>query len=233
MVVVNAEVTVAYDLSKINFDVDEEHQTLYITDIPAPEIKIFPDLKYYDISGDYLNPFNANDFNKIKDEVHIAIGKRIDNSNLKENAENRLISELSRFYVLTNSLGWKLVYNKQTITDGKELEKLNFHWMEEPMDESSMSSYIWLSDQLDLPILGPETMQGKLATRAEWITNNACDILRGGVGDVGGLTPLMKIIHLAESFNMALEVHGGGAGNLHALLSMAIPGELYERGLLI
>ena len=115
---------------------------------------------------------------------------------------------------------------------GKELEKLNFHWMEEPMDESSMSSYIWLSDQLDLPILGPETMQGKLATRAEWITNNACDILRGGVGDVGGLTPLMKIIHLAESFNMALEVHGGGAGNLHALLSMAIPGELYERGLL-
>ncbi|MEH6705067.1 MAG: DUF4230 domain-containing protein [Galbibacter orientalis] len=126
LVVVNAEVTVAYDLSKINFDVDEEHQTLYITDIPAPEIKIFPDLKYYDISGDYLNPFNANDFNKIKDEVHIAIGKRIDNSNLKENAENRLISELSHFYVLTNSLGWKLVYNKQTITDGKELEKLNF-----------------------------------------------------------------------------------------------------------
>ena len=31
LVVVNAEVTVAYDLSKINFDVDEEHQTLYIT----------------------------------------------------------------------------------------------------------------------------------------------------------------------------------------------------------
>ena len=49
---------------------------------------------------------------------------------------------------------------------------------------------------------------------------------------MGGLTPLMKIIHLAESFNMALEVHGGGAGNLPALLSMAIPGELYERGLL-
>ena len=115
---------------------------------------------------------------------------------------------------------------------GKELEKLNFHWMEEPMDESSMSSYIWLSDQLDLPILGPETMQGKIATRAEWISHKACDILRGGVGDVGGLTPLMKIVHLAEAFNMAMEVHGGGAGNLHALLSMAIPGEFYERGLL-
>lgn len=126
LVVVNAEVTVAYDLSKINFEIDEENKTLYITKIPEPEIKIFPDLKYYDISGDYLNPFNANDFNKIKNQVTVSIRKKVDNSNLKENAENRLISELSRFYVLTNSLGWKLVYNKQTINDGKELEKLNF-----------------------------------------------------------------------------------------------------------
>ena len=29
-----------------------------------------------------------------------------------------------------------------------------------------------------------------------------------------------------------MEVHGGGAGNLHALCAMGIPGEYYERGLL-
>ena len=95
-----------------------------------------------------------------------------------------------------------------------------------------MSSYKWLSDQLDIPVIGPETMTGKISTRAEWIKNDVVDILRGGVGDLGGLTPLMKVARLAESFNMAMEVHGGKEGNLHALGSMRLPGEFYERGLL-
>ncbi len=115
---------------------------------------------------------------------------------------------------------------------GKELEKLDYHWFEEPMDEHSTSSYVWLAEQLDIPVIGPESAEGKMQTRAEWIARGACDISRGGVGDVGGLTPLMKIVHLAEAFNMAMEVHGGGAGNLNALGAMGIPGEFYERGLL-
>ena len=115
---------------------------------------------------------------------------------------------------------------------GRELEKLNFYWLEEPMDEHSISSYVWLTDQLNINILGPETAEGSLYTRAEWIGRNACDVLRGGVGDLGGITPLMKVAHLAEAFGMAMEVHGGGAGNLQALGAMPIPGELYERGLL-
>lgn len=121
---------------------------------------------------------------------------------------------------------------EQSLYIGKELEKLGYHWFEEPMDEHNVSSYVWLAEQLDIPILGPETAEGKMATRAEWILRGACDILRGGVGDVGGITPLMKIAHLAESFGMAMEVHGGGAGNLAVLGAMGIPGEFYERGLL-
>jgi L-alanine-DL-glutamate epimerase-like enolase superfamily enzyme len=115
---------------------------------------------------------------------------------------------------------------------GKELEKLNFYWLEEPMDEHSISSYVWLAGQLALPLVGPETAEGKMYTRAEWILRGASDISRAGVWDVGGITPLMKTVHLCESFGVRLEVHGGGAGNLHALCAMGIPGEYYERGLL-
>ena len=82
----------------------------------------------------------------------------------------------------------------------KQLEDLNYYWMEEPMDEHSMSSYIWLCQQTSLPICGPETCEGKMHVRAEWIKHGACDISRAGVSDVGGLTPLMKIVHLCESF---------------------------------
>jgi len=121
---------------------------------------------------------------------------------------------------------------EEALVLGRGLERLNFTWMEEPMDEHSTSSYVWLTEQLDLLICGPETAEGKMQTRAEWIVRGAADISRGGVGDVGGITPLMKVAHLAESFGMRMEVHGGGAGNLHALCAMGIPGEYYERGLL-
>ena len=115
---------------------------------------------------------------------------------------------------------------------GRELEKLNFPWIEEPMDEHSISSYVWLTNQLSLPVVGPETAEGKMYTRAEWILQNASDISRAGVLVVGGITPLMKIAHLYESFGVNMEVHGTGPGNLHVLCAIAIPGEYYERGLL-
>ncbi len=110
LVVVNADVTIAYDLSQVKFEIDEENKTLKINSIPEPEIKINPDFEYYDVTADYLNPFNAADYNTIKRNVNAALMKKIDASTLKSNAQNRLLSELSKFYVLTNSLNWKLVY---------------------------------------------------------------------------------------------------------------------------
>ena len=112
------------------------------------------------------------------------------------------------------------------------LERLGYLWMEEPMDEHSMSSYVWLCEQTSLPICGPETAEGKMYVRAEWIKAGACDMVRSGVGDVGGITGLIKCVHLAEAFGMHLEVHGGGVGNLHVLGAMVSPGLYYERGLL-
>jgi L-alanine-DL-glutamate epimerase-like enolase superfamily enzyme len=104
--------------------------------------------------------------------------------------------------------------------------------MEEPMDEHSTSSYVWLTEQLSLPIVGPETAEGKMYTRAEWIVQRASDVSRGGVWDLGGITPLIKTAHLCEAFGVDMEVHGGGPGNLHVLCAMGIPGKYYERGLL-
>jgi L-alanine-DL-glutamate epimerase-like enolase superfamily enzyme len=115
---------------------------------------------------------------------------------------------------------------------GRALEELDYYWIEEPMDEHSTSSYVWLSEQLDLPVVGPETAEGKMQTRAEWIVRGASDISRGGVGDLGGITPLVKTAHLCEAHGVKMEVHGGGPGNLHVLCAMGIPGHYYERGLL-
>ena len=69
LVVVNAEVTVAYDLNEMNFQVDESSKTLRIINLPEPEIKINPDFEYYDVTEDYFNQFSAEDYNKIKNNL--------------------------------------------------------------------------------------------------------------------------------------------------------------------
>ncbi len=114
---------------------------------------------------------------------------------------------------------------------GRALEELGFHWFEEPMCEPSMSSYVWLCDQLEIPVVGPETAGGLFYNRAEWIVHHASDISRYDVY-LGGLTALIKCVHLCEAHGVGLEVHGGGHGNLQALGAMGIAGEYYERGLL-
>jgi hypothetical protein len=124
LVVVNADVTIAYDLSKIEFDIDEISKTLTIISIPEEEIKVSPDFEYYDIQADFLNPFEAKDYNAIKKIVKASLNKKIERSDLKKNAQNRLLSELSKFYILTSSLGWTLVYNESPINNIEDMDGL-------------------------------------------------------------------------------------------------------------
>ncbi|HLT54371.1 MAG TPA: DUF4230 domain-containing protein [Flavobacteriaceae bacterium] len=124
LVVVNADVTISYDLSKIEFSLDEATKTLHILSIPEEEIKVSPELEYYDIQSDFFNPFQAKDYNDIKDTVKASLLKKLQNSELKQNAKNRLLSELSKFYILTNSLGWTLQYNETPINAVEGFEGL-------------------------------------------------------------------------------------------------------------
>ncbi|WP_282124492.1 DUF4230 domain-containing protein [Algibacter mikhailovii] len=124
LVVVNADVTIAYDLGEIEFEVDEVSKTLTIVTIPDEEIRISPDFEYYDIQADFFNPFEAKDYNAIKKIVKASLSKKIENSDLKRNARNRLISELSKFYILTNSLGWTLKYNDASIATMDDMNRL-------------------------------------------------------------------------------------------------------------
>lgn len=114
---------------------------------------------------------------------------------------------------------------------GRELEKLGFAWFEEPMMEESAESYAWLAANLDIPVLGPESLGGKYMSRASWVGQGACDILRAGVAGVGGIAPCLKVAHLAEAYGMHCEIHGNGAANL-AVVGAIKNCDWYERGLL-
>lgn len=117
IIIVNADVTVAYDLRQMKYDIDEKNKTITIVNIPKEEIKISTDIKFYDVKQSQMNPFTGDDYNKINKTVRANLAKKIEKSSLKSNAKNRLISELSKILILTSSMGWKLQY------EGKIIEK--------------------------------------------------------------------------------------------------------------
>jgi lipopolysaccharide export LptBFGC system permease protein LptF len=123
LVIVNADVTVAYDLHQMKYDIDEANKTISIIYIPKEEIKINPDIKFYDVEQSKLNPFTGDDYNKINASVKASLAKKIQKSTLKTNAQNRLISELSQLLITTRNLGWVLKYDGKVIESDSELGK--------------------------------------------------------------------------------------------------------------
>lgn len=115
---------------------------------------------------------------------------------------------------------------------GRVLEELDFYWYEDPLVEEDIYNYVKLRQKLDLPIMSTEFAPGRYYGMTPWITQYATDILRGDVAVTGGITPLVRLCHLAEGFNMQCEIHHGGnslnnAANLH--VTMAVPNcEFYE-----
>jgi len=122
IVVANSDVSVMYDLRQMQYEIDEKNKTIRILSIPKEEIKISPDIQYYDIEQSKFNEFTGADFNNISKKVKADLVKKIEKSTLKSNAQNRLVSELSKILLVTHSVGWKVEYKGSEIKSEKEFQ---------------------------------------------------------------------------------------------------------------
>ncbi len=115
---------------------------------------------------------------------------------------------------------------------GRAIEELDFYWYEDPLVEEDIYNYVKLNQKLDIPIMSTEYAPGHFYGMTPWITQYATAILRSDVAVTGGITPLVRLCHVAEGFNMMCEIHHGGnslnnVANLH--VTMAVPNcEFYE-----
>lgn len=123
LVIINAEVTVSFDLRKIEYRIDAPNKRLLLTHIPEEEIKISPDIKYYDVEQSAFNNFTGEDYNKINTLARASLAKKIARSSLKANARNRLVSELAKVLVVTRLMGWTLVYNGTAVDSEQSIDK--------------------------------------------------------------------------------------------------------------
>jgi len=112
---------------------------------------------------------------------------------------------------------------------GRALGEAGFLWYEEPMREFNIGAYQRLREKVDIPLLSGETSDGVHFNIADFIEQKAADLVRTSTHYKGGVTGALRIAHLAQSFNLRAEVHGGGAPNLH--VACAIPNTTYYESL--
>ena len=102
----------------------------------------------------------------------------------------------------------------EAIQIGRQLEKLNYTWIEEPLQDYDIMGLKKLCDALDLPVLTLEwigAIGGQPFNTAPYLALGAADIVRQrGVGITGSV----KQAQLAESFGV--RVHGGDPNTILA-----------------
>src|ERR1700694_2384109 len=103
---------------------------------------------------------------------------------------------------------------------GRRLEEYNLVWIEEPLDAYDNEGHAALAAMLDTPIATGE-MLTSFAEHSHLITSGACDFVQPDCPRVGGITPFLQIMSLADYKGLKLAPHF--AMEIHLHLAAAYP----------
>jgi hypothetical protein len=106
---VKGKASVSYDLTKMEYQVDEATKTITLVNMPAPQVSIEPEIKYYDLQESSFNSFSTDDYNKLNSRAISKLREKIDKSDLKKMARNELETTLNDLQIVGKELGWKIV----------------------------------------------------------------------------------------------------------------------------
>ncbi len=96
---------------------------------------------------------------------------------------------------------------EQAIRLGRELEALDFLWLEEPLPDEAFGALKELTRVLDIPVIGTEVLARHPYSVAECIAARVVDGVRADPSWTGGITGTLKTAHLAEAHHMTCELH--------------------------
>jgi len=108
----------------------------------------------------------------------------------------------------------------EAIRRARAYEPLDIGWLEEPLSGDDIEGHVRLGAHTSVPIAVGESLYSMLHFR-EYLARNACSIVQVDVGRIGGITPWLKVAHLAEAFNVAVCPHF--LMELHVALCCAVP----------
>jgi len=108
----------------------------------------------------------------------------------------------------------------EAIRRARAYEALDIGWLEEPLPADDLSGHQRLVAHSSIPVAVGESLYSHLHFR-EYLERHACSVVQVDVGRVGGITPWLKVAHMAECFNIAVAPHF--LMELHVALCAAVP----------
>jgi L-alanine-DL-glutamate epimerase-like enolase superfamily enzyme len=93
-------------------------------------------------------------------------------------------------------------------------------WLEEPLPAEDLGSHVELARMAPMPIAVGESIYSLQHFR-EYLERDACSIVQVDCARIGGITPWLKVAHLAESFGVPVCPHF--LMELHVSLAAAVP----------
>ena len=96
---------------------------------------------------------------------------------------------------------------EEAVRFGRELEKLGYKWLEEPLPDEAFGALRELTRVLDIPVVGTEVLAKHPYSVAECLATRVVDVVRADPSWTGGITGTLKTAHLAESFHTNCELH--------------------------
>jgi L-alanine-DL-glutamate epimerase-like enolase superfamily enzyme len=103
-------------------------------------------------------------------------------------------------------------------------EAVDLSWFEEPLPADDVTGHVRLASSTSIPIAVGESLYSVSQFR-EYVASGGAGIVQVDVARVGGVTPWLKVAHLAETFN--LEVCPHFLMELHVSLTAAVPNGRY------
>jgi L-alanine-DL-glutamate epimerase-like enolase superfamily enzyme len=97
---------------------------------------------------------------------------------------------------------------------------LDLAWLEEPLPAEDVEGHARLAAATPIPIAVGESLYHPAQFR-DYVARGACRIVQPDVARVGGITPWLKIAHLAEAANIPVAPHF--LMELHLPLVCAVP----------
>lgn len=97
---------------------------------------------------------------------------------------------------------------------------LGLAWLEEPLPAEDIEGHVELARSTTIPIAIGESLYHPAQFR-EYLARGACSIAQADVARIGGITPWLKVAHLAETFNMPICPHF--LMELHVSLCAGVP----------
>jgi L-alanine-DL-glutamate epimerase-like enolase superfamily enzyme len=142
------------------------------------------------------------------------------------------MEDFERLRAVREAIGptmWLMVDANQSMTypeakrRARLFEPLNLFWFEEPLPAEDISGHARLAAATSIPVAVGESIYSPSHFR-EYLAIGAAGIVQPDVARIGGITPWLKIAHLAETFNVKVAPHF--LMELHASLTAAVPNAL-------